>query len=306
MNLEMKIPFQPDEDGYLGRECPDCKSYFKVIVDDRFDRDPSLQCPHCGHKGDLPDFLTKEQENYALSVGFNQIFGNIINDLRKSEFSYQGGGIEVSLKFEGTPPPIQHYREKRLETRVVCQKCNLHYSIYGVFAFCPSCGSHNSQQILEKNLDLTTRQLDLAKTVEADLAEYLIGDALENVVSTFDGFGHEVCTVFADKTTTPTKAAKTGFQNLHRAKTDVQKHFGFDIAASLTPAEWEEAIRGFQKRHLLAHKSGVIDDDYIAKANDPSAIKGRKVSIKADEIVALIDIVRKLGAHIVQEMNKLP
>jgi hypothetical protein len=29
----------------------------------------------------------------------------------------------------------------------------------------------------------------LAKTVEKELAEHLIGDALENVVSAFDGFG---------------------------------------------------------------------------------------------------------------------
>lgn len=36
------------------------------------------------------------------------------------------------------------------------------------------------------------RELDLAATVDADLAEHLIGDALENVVSAFDGFGREI------------------------------------------------------------------------------------------------------------------
>ena len=32
------------------------------------------------------------------------------------------------------PHPIRQYREKRLETEVVCDRCTLHYAIYGVFA----------------------------------------------------------------------------------------------------------------------------------------------------------------------------
>ena len=43
--------------------------------------------------------------------------------------------------------------EKQLETEVVCVNCTLRYSVYGVFAFCPDCGQHNSLQILDKNLD---------------------------------------------------------------------------------------------------------------------------------------------------------
>ncbi|MCA9902746.1 MAG: hypothetical protein KC547_02720 [Anaerolineae bacterium] len=126
------------------------------------------------------------------------------------------------------------------------------------------------------------------------------------MISAFDGFGREICRMYADKTASPAQAADIRFQNLTGAQSNVQKHFGFDIAGSLSPSEWSAAIRGFQKRHLLAHNSGVIDDDYIAKSNDATAIKGHKIAIISSEVTDLIVIVRTMGAHITSEMSKLP
>jgi len=50
----------------------------------------------------------------------------------------------------------------------------------------------------------------------------------------------------------------------------------------------------------------VIDDDYIAKSNDATAIKGHKITIRSGEVTDLIVIVRTMGAHIINEMSKLP
>lgn len=184
------------------------------------------------------------------------------------------------------PHPIRHYRERELETEVVCDKCTLRFAIYGVFGWCPDCGAHNSTQILSKNLELAREELALASSVDKDLSEHLIGDALENVVSAFDGFGREVC---------KRKGAEIRFQSLTGARKRVQEAFGFDFAAGLPAAEWETACRVFQKRHLFAHKMGVIDEDYIQKANDPAAILGRKVRVTADEVSAAITIIETLG-----------
>ena len=96
---------------------------------------------------------------------------------------------------EGETPPIRYYREKRLETEVMCSNCALRYAIYGVFAYCLDCGIHNSQQILDKNLELAEKEAALAGTVESELATRLIEDALENEVSSFDGFGRENCEI---------------------------------------------------------------------------------------------------------------
>jgi hypothetical protein len=117
----------------------------------------------------------------------------------------------------------------------------------------------------------------------------LIGDALENVVSTFDGFGRELCLQ---------KAADIRFQNIAGARRRVQERLGFDFADSLSPDQWICACRVFQKRHLLAHKMGVIDEDYLQKANDPGAVLGRKIGVSHDEVNSAISIVEALGRRL--------
>jgi hypothetical protein len=40
--------------------------------------------------------------------------------------------------------------------------------IYGVFGYCPDCGEHNSLQILDKNLELVIKMLDMASSAEGE------------------------------------------------------------------------------------------------------------------------------------------
>ena len=68
------------------------------------------------------------------------------------------------------------------------------------------------------------------------------------------------------------KSADIRFQSLPSARREVQDTFGFDFADGLRPVEWECACRVFQKRHPLAHKMGVIDNEYLQKSNDAGAV----------------------------------
>lgn len=279
-----------DEDGYFGRECPipECLGYFKVTPGTGIATPGPCHCPYCGHSGDNDTFWTQEQLDYARSIAMHTVAGALRQDLKAMEFTQRprgNFGIGISLKFKpGAPIPIRHYKEKALETEIVCDDCTLRYAIYGVFGWCPDCGMHNSLQILNKNLELAKKQLRLAEKVEKELA-----DALENVVSAFDGFGRETC-------------ARTGteipFQNLAGARRKVRDAFGFDFGDALAPDQWESITRVFQKRHLLAHKMGVVDDDYLKKANDPDAVLGRKVNVHSQEVSAAISLVEALGKRL--------
>jgi hypothetical protein len=286
------IPIKPDKDGYLGRECPakGCKGYFKITPGTGLKGPVPCHCPYCGHSGKMSDFATKAQIEYAKSVVIRQLTDAVHEDLKDMEFNHRprgpfGIGISMKVTRDG-PHPIHHYREKELETAVVCDQCTLRYAIYGVFGWCPDCGSHNSGQILSKNLELAKKELALAGSQDKELSEHLIGDALENIVSAFDGFGREICA---------RKGTEIRFQSLGGARKRVQETFGFDFADGLSTAEWDVACRVFQKRHLLSHKMGVIDEDYLQKANDPGAILGRKVRVSADEVAKAIAIVEALG-----------
>jgi hypothetical protein len=302
------VPISTDAEGYLGRECPnkDCLGYFKITPGPGLKGEAHCHCPYCGFTAHHRGFFTREQIEYATSVAFHRITDAFLRDLKTLEFDHPPRGtfgIGISMKVEGEPTPIRDYRENRLETEVVCDRCTLRYAIYGVFAFCPDCGVHNSLQILNKNLELYEKLLGLARQTEPAVAEHLTGNALEDAVSAFDGFGRETCRVRASSATTPAKAENVSFQNLAGAKKRVQELFGSNLSAALTPDEWDFACRCFQKRHLLAHGMGVVDEAYIQATQDPTAVVGRKVAIRPDEVLSLVGLLRKMGAHL---LTRLP
>ncbi len=306
---KISVPIQPDENGYIGRECPqsDCEGYFKITLGTGLKGSPHCHCPYCGFKAEHDHFLTKEQIEYAKSFAINQITDALLKDIKAMEFNHppRGAfGIGISMKVTGKPHPIRYYREKQLETEIVCGCCALRYAIYGVFAFCPDCGAHNSRQILEKNLELVEKEIALSSTIQAELSSYLIADALENVVSAFDGFGREMFRVYATLATSTHKSESISFQNLIRAQNRIQEIFSFDLAAGLTDLEWNLVCRCFQKRHLLAHKMGIVDDTYIKSAKDPQAEIGHKILIESEEVIALAGAIRKLGTYLNQQLEK--
>lgn len=296
----MSVPIKPDDEGYVGRECPvkECLGYFKLTPGTGLPGPAPCHCPYCGHRGESNTFFTPEQIEYAKSVAFRQITDAFYQDMKSMEFNHKprgAFGIGISMKVSrSAPKPLHYYREKQLETEVVCDGCTLRYAIYGVFGWCPDCGAHNSLQILHKNLELASKELALAESVDKDLAEHLIGDALENIVSAFDGFGREVCA---------RQSTDIRFQNLPGARKNVQSAFGFDFADALASDEWDVACRVFQKRHVLSHKMGVVDDDYLKKANDPQAVVGRKVKVSREEVIAATRIVKTLGKRLFDGMQ---
>jgi len=304
------ISIPNDEKGYLGRECPECERYFKVTPGTGLTGDDlSCHCPYCGHCSKPDQFFTKAQIEYAESVVMNQVMGAVIKDLRSLEFNHRptgAFGLGISMKVKGTPEPIRRYSEQELEEEVACEKCTLRYTVYGTFAYCPDCGQHNSLQILEKNLALARKLLDLATTVEGDLSFQLVADALENGVSTFDGFGREACRIYSSKSSDPMKATGISFQNLAGAQKNVLALFGVDLMAALNAADWTFACRCFQKRHLLSHKMGIVDDAYINATGDSTTAVGRKVPVSSQEVDALLTGVRTLGTYLTTELSKTP
>jgi hypothetical protein len=304
--MEIRIP--PGEDGMTGRECPipGCLGYFKVESGTGLKgADLPCHCPYCGHTEGHDKFWTKEQIEYAKSIALNRVAGTIIKDLKALEFNHRprgAFGIGISMRVEGRPHPIRYYREQELETTIICENCTLHYAVYGVFAFCPDCGAHNSLQILKANLELAEKETALAATVDRAMADYLTADALENAISAFDGFGREACRVRAAAATDPTKAEKLSFQNLAGARKNVQDLFGFDLAAGANAGEWDFACRCFQKRHLLAHKMGIVDESYVRATGDPDVVVGRKVPITGQEVTTLIGSLKRFGAHLVSHL----
>jgi hypothetical protein len=294
------VTLPTDQRGLTGRECPvpTCAGYFKVKFGTGLKGENPCFCAYCGHEAGHREFTTADQKKYIESFAFNLVSGAVLRDLREAfdGQSYGGGIIQISTSVQGKPHPIRHYRERDVETGVTCSACTLEYAVFGAFAFCPDCHAHNSVDIVEKNFALIEKTLALIGTLEPELADQFTGNALEDAVSSFDGFGRELARVNSAKAAFPAQVQKLSFQNLVGVDERVGKLFGLSLKSALGAAAWEETCRAFQKRHLLAHSMGIVDDAYLTATSDPRAIKGRKISIDVDEIARLIDSLRLLAA----------
>ena len=308
----VSVTLPTDDEGFTGRRCPqvECEGYFKIKLGTGLTGEnlPCV-CPYCGHCGATNTFSTKEQIAYAKSVAFRQFTQALRADLKSMEFETKAIGIlgfRMGMKLKpGTLPALRHYREKALETKITCDSCTLDYSVFGVFAHCPDCGVHNSLLILRRNLDLIERQLVLAESLEdADLRNHLIENALEDCISAFDGFARESCRVRSSKSSNAKRCTNLSFQNLTAAAKSVNDLFGIDLTTLIGPTDWEKAHLQFMRRHLLAHKAGVIDQKFVDEVGPGHGIPGRRVTIRATDVRELVPIVYGIGTSLIGSLPK--
>ncbi|MDP1968937.1 MAG: hypothetical protein Q8K31_07110 [Burkholderiaceae bacterium] len=278
--MDVSVKIEPDVDGYTGRECPACERYFKIKFGTGLPGEPDCHCPYCNHTGPQSVFWTKQQIAYAQSVAIRQLSGRFLKQLKRLEHRPDPRALfSIGITVEGSPTPIAYYREEELEERVTCAACTMEYTIYGAFGFCPDCGVHNSLQIVKANLEMVLKVLDLAQEAPVDIASKLIDNALEDAVSSFDGFGREHC---------GTLPFKISFQSIDGAQDKLLRETGFDLANSLDASAWGFVTEQFQKRHLLAHRLGIIDADYVSKTGCAPSLLGRKVTITDGDVRTLV------------------
>ena len=153
---------------------------------------------------------------------------------------------------------------------------------------------------MEKNFEVVEKMLSLSEGMEKDAAEQMIWGALGTVVSKFDGVGRELCRRIAEQ-----KGVKRGisFQNLNGARTAVREQFDFDMADGLTEQEWSAILRSFQKRHVIAHRSGVVDEKYIEAASDEDAIIGRKIRVDKAEVDTSMRLLKMIANRLLAELS---
>lgn len=282
----VSVDIKKDEEGYMGRECPECEKYFKIKPGTGIPDFSDCYCPYCKHFAPQDQFWTKQQIEYAKSVIINRVSGDLLKTMKKMERKPKRNQfLSIGITVKGKATPITYYSEKELEEKLVCSNCTLEYTIYGAFGFCPDCAEHNSQQIAVANFELVLKILELAKASPADIQAKLIENSLEDCISAFDGFARERCS---------TLYPKLSFQNIKHAKQKLESNSGIDISKGLDDTEWNFVVNQFQKRHLLAHKMGVIDEEYIKKTGISDDSLGKKAPISEEDVIDLIGLLQKV------------
>lgn len=309
----ISIPISSDKDGYVDRQCPsdNCKYSFKVYSEDwrNLFKDEAVRCPLCGYSSEAVNFVTEEQREAAREQAINHAHHVLGTALRSSVQSFnhtQNNNSLFQIKMsvsggsQGHYPVLPISAKEILELKVVCDQCGARYAILGSAFFCPNCGQNSVEQTFEGSLRKIESKLNYLDEIRAaipdkDSAELacrsLVETALSDCVVSFQFF----CECLYDKS--PNKQSKIPqnvFQKIDVGESLWQVLFGESYSNWLNQGEIDQLICQFQRRHLLAHKEGIVDQKYIDKSGDHTYKVGQRIVVNATDVKDVVNVITKI------------
>lgn len=292
VSFSVSIPI--DEDGYLGRECPKCEQHFRINADDyeALPEETSLWCCYCGHQNDHSDFLTRQQlerirrpaidyANQLVDETFQKSFGRTHRSRRS--------GLSISYRSKPFfPAPLPGIDEERMIRERTCERCGLHYAVFGEHRFCPACGLLSSLQIALDALTAEATRLDVLGDLtdedhfrlrETGVLDRTYVDTIENIVSVVEAHAERTFKLVA---TDPERAlAGKGkiFQRLEDLADLFEAEFFVDLRAEVGSKNWLMLKREWAVRHVFTHNDGIVDQKYLRTAGDGRYRVGERLTV---------------------------
>jgi hypothetical protein len=93
-----------------------------------------------------------------------------------------------------------------------------------------------------------------------------------------------------------TAARRNAFQNLTEGSDLWHAAFGKRYGDHLDQSQLAAVTRMFQQRHLLAHRQGLVDEDYIKRSGDTSYRIGQRVVIREASVRECLTLAERLAA----------
>ena len=295
MTSEITVTLEPDDQGMIGRQCPqdECGLYFKLRLGTGWDTQ-SMRCPYCRAEGHPSWFFTKDQLDYATSVAARDIVGPLLRgfkrDIERVNRRQSRGLLQLKISVDYKPISIHRYVERQLETEVVCDSCSLEFSVYGVFASCPCCGQLNALKVVLSSLETAKKKLALSEepSLDEELRQDFVKDALTGSVSAFDAFGKAVA---SNHPTLFPINRRNLFQDIEALNAHLQTLGEPSLETIIGVPAWEDIKWFFQARHIYVHNAGVVDERFIARQTNLADMKGRVLPLEPKRLIKNIDVL---------------
>jgi hypothetical protein len=282
-NIPISLPL--DEKEYFDRCCPNpqCQKQFKVKFEDwkNIVQDEQVYCPVCKQYAPATDWNTPEQVKYIKSVSVAHIQKQIGSAFKKDALNFnrkqKPGLVSMSLDYKpgqaiiSIPPSVESVLEQNYE----CNICNCRYSYLGTAYFCPACGNENVEGNLKewiKNIEnFTLHFSEIEKNFSSlltkeDCQSYitqLIEEHFCKVVTIFQVYSEQL---FKSKPSAQNmKIRKNIFQNIDDSSKKWSELTGKSLEDIFDQKKLTDIKIKFQKRHLLTHRNGIVDEEYLQK-----------------------------------------
>ena len=271
-----------DTEGYLDRQCPntECMRAFKVYQEDYL-KISELHCPYCNYiNSDTGEWLPEEQKDL------------VFNQMKKEVSKVIDTMGRYRIRSNMNIPALEC-----LITKDKCKKCHCRYAYIGINSYCPSCGNIkiNYQEQLEKIEKNISILKAVVLSIDIDSRQNLLESTLENSIKdVVEIFQVNATKLFKEKDLA-TALKKNIFQNLiDGSKVWATSVYNQDYQTLIGQDKFERLNVIFQKRHLLVHTQGIVDQEYIDKTADNSIKIGMRITISERDVHEEVDLVRQL------------
>lgn len=314
--MEYRMDVLPDAAGYYDKECPneDCLSKFKVNAEDwrNLFSDEAVYCPFCGHFAPARSWRTTEQIEQAKEQAFQQVKARIgqalDRDCREFNRHQRKGFITMSMKFSGTTyaPNLPAAALEEMEQRITCENCGARYAVIGSAFYCPCCGHNSAKQTFFNTIEKVKAKINNLERVRLSISQFSKDEAartcnslIETSVPDLVVALQRLCECVYPQLPNAVKTKKNVFQRLDDGNKLWHDATGQGYSDWITDEEYALLKKCFQRRHVLQHKDGIVDQEYIDKSGDTSYLVGQHLIINKAEIIVYADIVVKIGQQVI-------
>jgi rRNA maturation endonuclease Nob1 len=293
MNPKPEAPMVPvmlvsDKQRFFGRSCPECKAYFRTT-----DIAELLFCPYCSIRVPLIRFTTENQRRFIDEVRKRWVAGFKENNLEEID-------LYAITKELPDNRPSWSYSEELQQYRFNCGKCNNRFDILGEYGCCPTCGKRNSLQVVMSYLNETQEQFESADNRQGREIEW---EKLTKCISDFEAMGRDIQGQLARLPMTPSRRKQVqqiSFQQVRKAAERLENFFAIDLFKGIGQVERAFLNVMFNRRHILTHNAGRVDQEYLDRTSDTEVRLHQKIVVRSREIARLIPLLKTAASNLFQ------
>lgn len=307
--MQVSVPMEADEEGYFDRECPSKECAFKIHVDDWQEKvcDEEVFCPFCGHSADSDQWWTQEQLSHAEKAALNQVQDRLGCAMKRDSDRWnrrqpRDSLIRITMDVKDRPRSLMVPSAVAgpMQLKITCPECNCRYAVVGAAFFCPACAHNAAGQVFHQTIAGIRATLDALPALydaiaDRDAAETMgrlvIENSLQNAVTAFQHYAEALFS----RHPSPPRVRRNAFQSLPEGSRLWQTAFGKSYDDHLGPDEIAALSRYVQQRHLLAHRQGLVDVEYVERSGDASYRPGQRLVIREGAVRHCLDLIATLG-----------
>lgn len=315
----LSLAFALDEDRFLERLCPneECGARFKVQYDDLDAKvnPEAFFCPICGLAAKATEWNTPEQMEYMKGVALREIQRQLGAAFENSAHSFSrprrsDGFITMTMSYKPTSLPILFPPEASdvMRQQTTCEACGMRYASVGAAFFCPACGHNSAASTFDSSVETVTNTLEaiphlhaaMVSAIDADTGEdairHIRENALVKLVSSFQRLAEALFDTVLDGS--DTRRRRNVFQNLSESSGLWRDAIGLGYEDMLPASDLVALERFFQQRHLLSHKDGIVDQQYVERSGDTSYAVGQRLVVRSDAVADLAALIQRLAGEL--------